>query len=92
MARHDQPPPPPREARAEFPAVGLSRVQGAIDPIAAVSSLVRSMDPSGERLGLHVDCCLGGFVLPFAKEAGFQVPQFDFGLPGVTSMSVDTHK
>jgi sphinganine-1-phosphate aldolase len=45
-------------------------------------------------VGLHVDCCLGGFVLPFAKAAGFgdRVRPFDFGVPGVTSISVDTHK
>ena len=45
-------------------------------------------------IGLHVDCCLGGFILPFMTEAGFGdgLPAFDFSLPGVTSMSVDTHK
>jgi sphinganine-1-phosphate aldolase len=36
--------------------------------------------------------CLGGFILPFAKQLGLDVPAFDFSLPGVTSMSVDTHK
>ena len=41
---------------------------------------------------MHVDCCLGGFILPFAKEAGFGIPNFDFSIPGVTSMSCDTHK
>lgn len=40
----------------------------------------------------HVDACLGGFVLPFAREAGYTVPPFDFSVIGVTSMSVDTHK
>lgn len=44
------------------------------------------------RIGLHVDCCLGGFFLPFAKKLGYNVPEFDFSLPGVTSMSLDTHK
>ena len=34
----------------------------------------------------HVDACLGGFVLPFAKEAGFSRPRVDFGIDGVTSM------
>jgi len=43
-------------------------------------------------IGLHVDCCLGGFVLPFAKELGYEIPPFDFSLPGVSSMSADTHK
>lgn len=37
---------------------------------------------------MHVDCCLGGFVLPFLKNKD----TFDFRLPGVTSISVDPHK
>lgn len=41
---------------------------------------------------LHSDACLGGFVLPFARKLGYKVPPFDFSVPGVTSMSVDTHK
>jgi len=41
---------------------------------------------------LHVDACLGGFVLPFARKLGRDVPAFDFSVPGVTSMSADTHK
>jgi sphinganine-1-phosphate aldolase len=40
----------------------------------------------------HVDACLGGFVLPWAERLGYPVPPFDFRLPGVTSMSADTHK
>lgn len=40
----------------------------------------------------HVDCCLGGFVLPFAARLGRRVPPFDFSVPGVTSISADTHK
>ena len=43
-------------------------------------------------IGLHVDACLGGFVLPWAEQLGYPVPAFDFRLPGVTSMSADTHK
>lgn len=41
---------------------------------------------------MHVDSCLGGFINPFAKEAGFPIPLLDFRLPGVTSISADTHK
>jgi glutamate/tyrosine decarboxylase-like PLP-dependent enzyme len=61
--------------------------QGVVDSITELSKLAVSHD-----VGLHVDCCLGGFVLPFAKKAGYDVPEFDFTLPGVTSMSCDTHK
>jgi len=41
---------------------------------------------------LHVDCCLGGFINPFARELGFDIPDFDFRVKGVTSISVDHHK
>jgi sphinganine-1-phosphate aldolase len=60
---------------------------GVIDPIAELSELARR-----KRIGFHTDACLGGFVLPFAKKLGYEVPPFDFRLPGVTSMSADTHK
>jgi sphinganine-1-phosphate aldolase len=41
---------------------------------------------------MHVDCCLGGFVLPFLNDAGYDRVPFDFRVEGVTSISVDTHK
>lgn len=60
---------------------------GTLDDLAALSSL------AVERgLGLHVDACLGGFILPFGEQLGYDVPVFDFRLPGVTSISADTHK
>eukprot|EP01018_Ginkgo_biloba_P003295 Gb_27396 [translate_table: standard] len=40
----------------------------------------------------HVDLCLGGFVLPFARKLGYPIPPFDFTVQGVTSISVDIHK
>ena len=43
-------------------------------------------------VGLHVDGCLGGFILPFGEELGYDIPPFDFRVPGVTSISADTHK
>jgi glutamate/tyrosine decarboxylase-like PLP-dependent enzyme len=43
-------------------------------------------------VGLHVDGCLGGFILPFGRELGYDIPAFDFAIPGVTSISADTHK
>ena len=44
------------------------------------------------KIGLHVDCCLGGFTAPFAKDNGINIPAFDFQVPGVTTISVDHHK
>lgn len=41
---------------------------------------------------LHVDACLGGFLIAFMEQAGFEMKSFDFRLPGVMSISCDTHK
>lgn len=60
---------------------------GVIDPIAEMSAL--ALDAG---IGFHTDACLGGFVLPWAEKLGYFVPPVDFRLPGVTSISVDTHK
>ena len=60
---------------------------GIIDPIPEIAAL------AAERgAGCHVDACLGGFIVPWAEQLGYPVPPFDFRLPGVTSMSADTHK
>lgn len=60
---------------------------GMIDPIPALAALAHE-----HNIGLHVDACLGGFVLPWAEKLGYDLPLFDFRLPGVTSISADTHK
>lgn len=60
---------------------------GVIDPVPELAALARE-----HRIGCHVDACLGGFVLPWAERLGYPVPPFDFRVPGVTSISVDTHK
>lgn len=60
---------------------------GTTDPIAELSGLAHR-----HGLWLHVDACIGGFVLPFARELGYPIPAFDFTLPGVVSISVDVHK
>lgn len=60
---------------------------GIVDPIERLGALAER-----HRLWLHVDACVGGFVLPFVRELGHAVPPFDFEVPGVASMSVDLHK
>jgi glutamate/tyrosine decarboxylase-like PLP-dependent enzyme len=64
---------------------------GTIDPIAELGQL--ALD---RGVGLHVDGCLGGFILPFGQELDTpgipEIPLFDFRVPGVTSISADTHK
>jgi len=60
---------------------------GVIDPIPELAALA-----ADHGVGCHVDACLGGFIVPWAERLGYPVPPFDFRLPGVTSMSADTHK
>ena len=60
---------------------------GTIDPIEELGELALS-----RGVGLHVDGCLGGFILPFGEELGYPIPKFDFRVPGVTTISADTHK
>ncbi|XP_060214231.1 sphingosine-1-phosphate lyase isoform X2 [Lycium barbarum] len=60
---------------------------GIIDPIEELGDLASSYG-----ICFHVDLCLGGFVLPFARKLGYPVPPFDFTVQGVTSISVDVHK
>jgi glutamate/tyrosine decarboxylase-like PLP-dependent enzyme len=70
-------------------AGGLGRHVPArlIDPIDQLSAL------AVERgINLHVDGCLGGFILCWGESLGILGPVFDFRLPGVTSISADTHK
>ena len=60
---------------------------GTIDPIASLAALA-----SERGVGMHVDGCLGGFILPFGEQLGHPIPVFDFRIPGVTTISADTHK
>ncbi|KIJ49499.1 hypothetical protein M422DRAFT_74589 [Sphaerobolus stellatus SS14] len=60
---------------------------GAMEDIVGLGKLAQKY-----KIGLHVDCCLGSFIMPFLAEAGFPVEPFDFRVPGVTSISCDTHK
>ncbi len=60
---------------------------GAIDPIDELSALALE-----RGINLHVDGCLGAFILAWGDDLGYDVPVFDFRLPGVTSVSADTHK
>ncbi|KAI0929962.1 hypothetical protein AcW1_008774 [Taiwanofungus camphoratus] len=60
---------------------------GCQDDIVALGKLATK-----HHVGLHVDCCLGSFIMPFLEEAGFPVKPFDFRVEGVTSISCDTHK
>lgn len=60
---------------------------GVVDPIAQLGELAKK-----HGIPLHVDACIGGFILPFMEKLGEPVPVFDFRIPGVTSISADLHK
>jgi sphinganine-1-phosphate aldolase len=60
---------------------------GLIDPLEELSDIALK-----HKIGFHVDGCLGGFILPWIEKLGYDLPLFDFRLPGLTSMSADTHK
>lgn len=64
-----------------------SYAHGVIDPIADLGALALE-----KKLWLHVDACVGGWLLPWFRRLGAPVPAYDFGVPGVTSMSMDLHK
>lgn len=61
--------------------------QGVIDPIEEIGLLARE-----KNLLFHVDACVGGLHLSFMRGMGYAVPEFDFSVPGVTSISTDLHK
>ena len=61
--------------------------QGVIDPIPEIAELAASVDA-----WMHVDACMGGFVLPFMELNGEPIPPWDFRVPGVMSISADVHK
>ncbi|XP_021365462.1 sphingosine-1-phosphate lyase 1-like [Mizuhopecten yessoensis] len=60
---------------------------GIIDDIEEIAALGKKYN-----IPVHVDSCLGGFLVPFMEKAGYPIPTVDFRLPGVTSISADTHK
>jgi sphinganine-1-phosphate aldolase len=60
---------------------------GVVDPIREIAALAQE-----NGLLCHVDACVGGFLLPFAQKLGYPIPEFDFKVPGVTSISADLHK
>lgn len=64
-----------------------SYTHGVMDPVSDIAALA-------QRKGLlcHVDACVGGFYLPFARMAGYDIPAFDLSVEGVTSISADFHK
>jgi glutamate/tyrosine decarboxylase-like PLP-dependent enzyme len=59
---------------------------GVVDNIPKIAQLALYYN-----CGCHVDACLGGGLLPWSQEI-VKIPDYDFRVPGVTSISIDTHK
>jgi glutamate/tyrosine decarboxylase-like PLP-dependent enzyme len=72
-----------------FQVVGsaINFPDGCQDDIVGLGRLAKRYN-----IGLHVDCCLGSFIMPFLEKAGFPTEPFDFEVEGVTAISCDTHK
>jgi glutamate/tyrosine decarboxylase-like PLP-dependent enzyme len=60
---------------------------GVCDPIGDLAGIARRHD-----IWLHVDACVGGFLAPFVRRLGRPVPDYDFSIAGVASISADLHK
>jgi len=60
---------------------------GTIDDIQGLGEIALA-----KKIPLHVDACVGGYLLPFVEKLGYNIPIWDFRIPGVTSISADTHK
>ena len=64
-----------------------SYAHGVVDPIAWLGAAA-----SAKGVPLHVDACIGGWILAYADRIGRVKPAWTFAVPGVTSISVDLHK
>jgi glutamate/tyrosine decarboxylase-like PLP-dependent enzyme len=64
-----------------------SFAHGVLDPIPAIGQLTEK-----HNLLFHVDACVGGFMLPWVEKLGKKLPDWDFRVKAVTSMSCDLHK
>ncbi|KUN04782.1 tyrosine decarboxylase MnfA [Streptomyces yokosukanensis] len=60
---------------------------GVVDPVDEIGARIRA-----HEVHLHVDAATGGFIIPFARDLGHDLPQFDFSVDGVDSITIDPHK
>ena len=60
---------------------------GTVDPVSEMGQITKDRE-----IPLHVDACVGGFILPYFEKLGEEIPTYDFREEGVTSISMDTHK
>jgi len=74
-----------RDTAAVVAVAGTTEL-GQIDPIEELGEIC------ADRTPLHIDAAFGGFVLPFLEQMGAKVPAWDFRVPGVSSIVLDSHK
>jgi sphinganine-1-phosphate aldolase len=60
---------------------------GSIDPIREMAAIAKE-----RNILFHVDGCVGGIYLSVLRRMGGKLRDFDFSVPGVTSISADLHK
>ncbi|MFX1275106.1 MAG: tyrosine decarboxylase MfnA [Promethearchaeota archaeon] len=60
---------------------------GLIDPIDQIGKIIED-----KEIFFHVDAAFGGFVLPFLKNLGYNLPPWDFSVKSVCSITADPHK
>jgi tyrosine decarboxylase / aspartate 1-decarboxylase len=75
------------ENTAAVVAIAGTTELGKIDPVEKISEICVE-----NGIYLHVDAAFGGYSIPFLNELGYNLPKFDFELPGVCSITIDPHK
>lgn len=65
----------------------VSYAHGVADPIVQIAAAAAK-----QGVWMHVDGCIGAFLLAYCRKLGEAVAPFDLSVPGVTSISTDVHK
>ena len=64
-----------------------SYAHGVVDDVLGIAAAAAT-----RTVPCHVDACIGGFTLAYARAGGESVPPMDFAVEGVTSIAMDLHK
>ena len=64
-----------------------SYAHGVVDEVPGIAAVAEM-----HGVPCHVDACIGGFTLAYARLGGESVPEMDFAVEGVTSLALDLHK
>ena len=64
-----------------------SYAHGVVDDVPSIATTA-----ADHGVPCHVDACIGGFTLAYARLGGEEPPPFDLSVQGVTSIALDLHK